>query len=241
MNWYEHVDHYCERGSQAFWAEPVNALSNVSFVVAAWAIWRLLRSHSALPRSIGFMAPLATLIGIGSFLFHTLATRWAQVLDVAPIGLFVLCYLASYLRWFYGLSWRWCLSGVAAFIGGAGIFIVLLGGHVPNRSGTYVPVLLLILGLTAVLRFSREAGRARRWKEMATAALVFAVALLARTIDASVCGTYTLGTHFLWHTFDGLLVYVAALALVRRWRSLTKPAAQNEVRAGTASDRRTSP
>ncbi|MFE6162217.1 ceramidase domain-containing protein [Streptomyces sp. NPDC056486] len=241
MNWYEHVDHYCERGSQAIWAEPVNALSNLSFIVAAWAIWRLLSLHPRSPRSIAFMAPLATLIGVGSFAFHTLATRWAQVLDVAPIGLFVLCYLASYLRWFYGLAWRRCLLGVAAFIGCGAVFIVLVGSYVPNRSGTYVPVLLLIVGLTAVLRSSRDSGRVRHWKEMLTAALVFAAALLSRTVDHQVCGAFSLGTHFLWHTFDGVLIYLASRALVGRWRSVTEPTAREDTRAVAVPDQRVSP
>jgi len=30
------VDHYCERTSSAFDAEPLNALTNAAFLVAAW-------------------------------------------------------------------------------------------------------------------------------------------------------------------------------------------------------------
>ncbi len=35
MDWFQAVDIYCERTSAAFWAEPVNALSNLSFIAAA--------------------------------------------------------------------------------------------------------------------------------------------------------------------------------------------------------------
>ncbi|MFT2588559.1 hypothetical protein ACMWPQ_29155, partial [Escherichia coli] len=35
------VDLYCERLSTAFWAEPVNALSNLAFLLAAYFLWRL--------------------------------------------------------------------------------------------------------------------------------------------------------------------------------------------------------
>jgi hypothetical protein len=43
MNWSEPVNFYCERASAAFWAEPVNALTNAGFLVAALAAfveWR---------------------------------------------------------------------------------------------------------------------------------------------------------------------------------------------------------
>ena len=35
MNWTAPLDFYCERTSAAFWAEPFNAVSNASFLVAA--------------------------------------------------------------------------------------------------------------------------------------------------------------------------------------------------------------
>ncbi|MBT2401571.1 ceramidase domain-containing protein [Streptomyces sp. ISL-100] len=231
MNWHEHVDHYCERVTEAFWAEPANAVSNLSFVVAAWAIWRMARMQGRLPLRVGFMAPLMVLIGIGSFAFHTLATPWAQVLDIVPIGLFVLCYLAAYLREFYRLAWQWCLLGVAAFAGFTAAFIVFAGDYIPNRSGTYVPVLLLMLGLAVTMRASRNEGRAQHWVTFGAATGVFAAALTARTVDHSVCGSFPLGTHFLWHTLDGVLVFLVGRALVLHWQSERETAASSEAEA----------
>ncbi|MFC9848096.1 ceramidase domain-containing protein [Streptomyces sp. NPDC060223] len=230
MNWSEHLDEYCERGSAAFWAEPVNAVSNLAFVMAAFALWRILRPYRQVPAGIGpcrpvpvdiaMLAPFMALIGIGSFAFHTLATRWSQMLDVAPITLFVLFCLGCFLRWFYGLAWRRCVLGVAGFVVFTAVFGVLAGGLIPNRSGMYVPVLLLMTGLAVTLRGSREAGRAAQWRQFAAAAVVFAVALSARTVDEEICGAFPLGTHFLWHTLDGVLVFLVSRALVRRWRYL---------------------
>jgi hypothetical protein len=34
--WSTPVDLYCERTDPSFWAEPINALSNLSFLLAAW-------------------------------------------------------------------------------------------------------------------------------------------------------------------------------------------------------------
>ncbi|MGW3411128.1 ceramidase domain-containing protein [Streptomyces sp. NPDC000888] len=220
MNWNEHLDEYCERGSAAFWAEPVNALTNLAFLVAALAIWRILRPCRSVPASIGLLAPLMALIGIGSFSFHTLATRWSQALDVVPITLFVLFCLGCVLRWFYGLAWRRCVLGVAGFGAFTAVFGVPAGELIPNRSGMYVPVLLLMTGLAVTLRGSADAGRAAHWRQFALAAVVFALALSARTVDQEICGAFPLGTHFLWHTLDGVLVFLVSRALVSRWRQL---------------------
>jgi hypothetical protein len=74
------VDIYCERTSPAFDAEPLNAISNVAFLVAAAAAWRLQNRHPN-PAIDGFVRALCVIIavvGIGSFTFHTIATRWAS-------------------------------------------------------------------------------------------------------------------------------------------------------------------
>ncbi len=52
MDWFQPLDQYCERTAPAFWAEPVNALSNAAFVIAAVALlfaWR--RSPGRRPRA----------------------------------------------------------------------------------------------------------------------------------------------------------------------------------------------
>jgi len=220
MDWNEHVDRYCERTSDAFWAEPFGAASNIAYIVAAVVVWRMLRRHPDVPASVGFMPPLMALIGLGSFAFHTLANRWSFVADVVPIGLFVLCFLASFLHWFHGLAWRRCLLGVVAFICFTAAFAVLVGRHVPNGSGLYVPVLLLIAGVTAALAASRDRELAGYWPAFAVAGAVFAGGLVARTIDQEVCGSVPIGTHFIWHTLTGCLLFLVGRALVRRWRSL---------------------
>ena len=40
MNWSQKVDIYCERTDFAFWSEPLNAVSNAAFVIAALLVWR---------------------------------------------------------------------------------------------------------------------------------------------------------------------------------------------------------
>ena len=96
MAWTDKIFAYCERaGDPAFWAEPFNAISNVAFLIAALAgAVLLVRTPNARARRIEWgLVLLVTIIGIGSFLFHTYATRWASVADTAPIGIFMIGYL----------------------------------------------------------------------------------------------------------------------------------------------------
>ena len=84
--WFNSVDIYCERLDPSFWAEPINAISNLSFIVAGFFIWRLRSPHSAL------MATLMILIGLGSFSFHTFANRLTGLLDVVAIALYLVAF-----------------------------------------------------------------------------------------------------------------------------------------------------
>ena len=47
------IDLYCERTAPGLWEEPINALTNLSFFVAAWFAWRLDSPPSPWPRSCG--------------------------------------------------------------------------------------------------------------------------------------------------------------------------------------------
>ena len=71
------VDLYCERLDAALWAEPVNALSNLAFVLGALVLWRV--PAARVP------AALLALVGVGSFVFHTWATQLAMALDLSLI------------------------------------------------------------------------------------------------------------------------------------------------------------
>lgn len=42
---------------------------------------------------------LAGSIGIGSFLFHTIATRWAELADTVPIWSFAAVFALAAMRW----------------------------------------------------------------------------------------------------------------------------------------------
>ena len=93
MDWGAKIYNYCERGGDpAFWAEPLNAVSNAAFIIAALFATRefFLRPSGQRGLAEAGLILLVYVIGIGNFLFHTYATRWASIADTAPIGLFML-------------------------------------------------------------------------------------------------------------------------------------------------------
>ena len=46
------------------------------------------------------------------------------------------------------------------------------------------------------------------------ASAVFLTSLTMRTIDNAICDYLTIGTHFFWHLFNGLLLYLIIRGLV---------------------------
>ena len=84
------VDFYCERTSASLFAEPLNAVSNLAFIVAGWFAWReFLRDPSRRDDPlITWLIVLMPVVGLGSLTFHTVGTQWASWADVIPILIF---------------------------------------------------------------------------------------------------------------------------------------------------------
>ncbi|MEL7276734.1 MAG: hypothetical protein AAGK98_09685 [Pseudomonadota bacterium] len=74
---FEQVDSYCERTDFTFWSEPLNAITNAAFLIAALVVFLILRREGRMDPGLGLSLAILTAIGIGSFLFHTFATGWA--------------------------------------------------------------------------------------------------------------------------------------------------------------------
>jgi hypothetical protein len=241
MAWTEKIFAYCERaGDPAFWAEPFNAISNVAFLIAALAgAVLLVRMPNARERRIEWgLVLLVTIIGIGSFLFHTYATRWASVADTAPIGIFMIGYLGFAMRRFLGASY-------VALLVALGLFIVALryAGSIPcdpellpitvaagrpcfNGSLGYIPALGALLLMGAVLIVQRHAAGGTVF----LGGVVFALSLTLRTVDFEVCSVTSFlgrsrGTHALWHTLNAVLLFLLLAAAIRHGERAAQPAA----------------
>lgn len=195
MEWTRAVDAYCERLDPSFWAEPVNALTNLAFVLAAFVMWR----RCATVRTGRALSVVLAAIGLGSFLFHSFAQVWAGLADAVPIGLFVLLYLFAVNRDALGLSRRAALGLTALFIPYAAVMVPLFA-QLPalGVGAAYAPVPFLILIYAWILR--DRAPECARGMMLGAFALTLSIGF--RTLDAPLCGVWPHGTHFLWHLLN---------------------------------------
>lgn len=207
--------YYCERSGPGFWAEPLNALSNLAFLVAALLI--VLRTYRLAGPirhqwDLWLLALLAAGVGAGSFLWHTLRTPWSQWADIVPILLFINVFLASFLVRVGGVGALGTAVGLV-FYNTVNVSLQLaLPAGLLNGSVLYAPTWVALV-LIAVWTGRRD-GSAARGLWIATFA--FTLSLVLRTVDRAVCGAFPDGTHFGWHLLNGVVLYAAASALVRR-------------------------
>lgn len=208
------IDLYCERLHTGFWAEPVNAVTNLAFFLAAAGAYMLWKREGKDDRFILLLIGLAVLVGIGSTLFHTFATRWGLFADSIPIGIFVVTFLVFTLRRFLGQSVIATVIWIALFLAVSAILPMLLPRGFMNNSGFYFPVLgaLIVLGILL-----RAKGGGMRWVGGAylCAAALFALSLSFRIVDPSVCMQFPLGTHFLWHCLNGALIFLMLWTVIK--------------------------
>ena len=192
-----YIDGCCERIDPSFWAEPVNAITNAAFLIAAVVMWQ--RSKGVAMARV--LSVVLFAIGVGSFLFHTYAQTWAAIADVAPIAIYVLLYIFLATRDFWNQNAWVATAAIFAFFPYAyvtmPIFEALPIFHV---SAGYGPVPLLILIYAIGLR-NRAPKTARG---LAVGAGIILVSLIFRSIDMPLCEGLPLGTHFMWHILNGI-------------------------------------
>ncbi|AZB64361.1 hypothetical protein EBL87_11600 [Cereibacter sphaeroides] len=199
MDWFAAVDGYCERGGPGLWAEPLNAATNAAFLIAAALLWPRVRG---LARGRALCLALAA-IGLGSGLFHTAANRLTGLLDVLPILVFILLYLHAAARDLLGMGRGAALLATAAFLPYAALTVPLFA-RLPGlgASAGYAPVPVLILGVAAWLA-PRAPATARG---LAGGGALLLLSLAFRTLDGPLCPAFPIGTHFLWHLLNALLL-----------------------------------
>lgn len=240
MSWADQVFNYCERGlDPSFWAEPINAVSNGAFLVAAALAARAFRRDA--PESdlvsgsertaIWLLIVMVAVIGVGSFLFHTFATRWALIADVAPITAFMIAYLAYVLRMLLQLGWMAIAVALVTFLYVGSVASSLTCQGPPDASGAasvepclngslgYAPALVTLFLVGGILvRRGSPSGR-----KLLAAGGVFALSALLRTIDRHACdlvhlGGQPRGTHAFWHLLNALTLYLLLSAAIGRPR-----------------------
>lgn len=205
-----YIDIYCERITQGLWAEPLNAITNLSFFIAAFFVFILARSENALNARSMILIVLLVCIGTGSSLFHTFATKATMLMDVLPILFYQIAFI-----WLYAL-------GVMKLpvIKAAGIFVAFivasaLSDRIPsfvlNGSLSYAPAFLFLCGF-AIWHYKNAAHEKFG---LLLAAGLFLMSLTFRSIDMALCPYWITGTHFMWHILNGVVLYLTARGYIK--------------------------
>lgn len=245
MDWFTPIDIYCERVSAAFWAEPLNAISNLAFILAALWGWVEAKRRDRLDPMTMVLILLAGMIGIGSFLFHTFANAWSSLADVVPIWTFVLLFVLVALRRVAGIRPGRIGIGLAVV---AAIIAVLFafggdgsGSQTNDSVATEVAApatpalsdedphdhageISLLNGseqyLPAVLALLAFTFLTRRNGHqiapwITAATVIFMISLTFRTFDMHLCEIWPIGTHFIWHILNGTMIALLFQGLIR--------------------------
>lgn len=196
MDWMAQFDGYCERTDLTYWSEPINALTNAAFIIVAILMWgRVGRLLGARVLCVVLFA-----IGVGSYLFHTHATGWAALTDVAPIAAYILIYLFLVNRHIMGWPIWMAALGTAGFIPYAiGVTVVLRDVAFFEVSNFYwtVPILLLI--------YAPIVGGATA-RGLVIGAAILSVSISLRSVDETLCEALPFGTHFAWHILNAVML-----------------------------------
>lgn len=221
MDWFAPIDLYCERVGAGLWDEPLNAVSNLAFPIAAvWAWMSALRFNQARP-IVAVLCLLAGGIGLGSFLFHVFANHWSEYADVVPIWSFVGLYVLTAIALVGGAPPAKLIriAVIASVI--TTLAVLATTGEATsgtdqnpdllNGSGQYAPALVALLVFSVISTWRKHP--IRTWAVAATA--VFCLSLGFRTLDLHLCGALPIGTHFMWHILNALMVGVLLQGLVR--------------------------
>lgn len=196
------IDLYCERLTDQFWAEPINAITNIAFVLAGlWGIWRISKSFNVWSLVLSF---LSIMVGIGSFLFHTYANKQTHLLDLIPIFILTLVFV------FYTFSKVLRFSYIKSFLS---LFIflsvmILIEVFVPktilNGSLLYFPALMTLVMVSIKIKTQNQ-ELSQYYQQ---AAMIFLISLTFRTLDNEICEMIAIGTHFMWHLLNGVLLAI---------------------------------
>lgn len=204
----------CERANESFWAEPINAFTNLAFIYASIRIYHYYRDHTDLRGKwvwdIHILTALLFMIGCASLLFHTLPNRYTEIGDVIFIVAFIVIYFNSAVHRVTGCNWFETIICFMAFAGVSHI-IVSQFPHAINDSIGY----LSSMAALSVIAFYLNMKQRPSARHFLNASLVGVISLFFRGVDNAVCDMIPIGTHFMWHLLNALLCYLLMIQLIR--------------------------
>ena len=214
------VDNYCERVAPGPWGEPVNAATNVGFLIAGGLLfWLLRRQPHRAPVSVWLLPVTTVVVGLCSLAFHVFATGFTALLDTLSIAAFILIAATVTVHLTWAVPWRraW-LVAPGFLVLAVGLTAVLSAIGADGALGAYLSALLSLVGFGLAIRFAAPAASRHLSTILLSTALLFAISLTLRTVDEPLCAEVPIGTHFLWHCLNATVLFLVSYTVIQCWR-----------------------
>ena len=209
------IDIYCERVSSDLFAEPINFLSNIAFIIAFYILIRRLKDASfgdkALKNCSTILTYIILFIGLGSFLFHAFGNLWSAFADTFPIMIFILFYLYIAVRFYLKQNNFVAATALIIFLS----LNVFLGYAGIEEISSYLTALfaMLLISVISLMRDEIEISRG-----LFTTSIIFMISLTFRQLDNFACSYMSLGTLWIWHILNAILLYSLVLLFIERFK-----------------------
>jgi hypothetical protein len=212
-----YIDLHCERIQDGWFEEPFNTLSNLTFFVVAYLLYRNHKNQHT-PFLIKFFIAIIIIIGTGSIIFHSSARMWGALSDSIPIAIFAVTYVFAFARHILRAWWMAGFLVVGAYIATYfGVRYMYLGdirGKMPDGYVSMIPSVYFMAGLTLLLYALKNSSALAFLK----ITLIAGLAVFFRTIDPMICEDFLIGSHFLWHMLAAAMIYMMVAELARKYR-----------------------
>ena len=186
---------YCERTNFDAFGEPLNAISNLAFILCGLIlIFRKKMKLSPLPYAVIF-------IGISSFLFHYIPTKIFSALDIFSIILFVIIYNTILTKRILNYSNKYSIISSVLLLLISYLVGILFFQTIIGSSSFYLGLLIYMVFISFLLKKSPNK------KFFLFAIVLFIISIIFRSIDIYLCNFILFGTHFIWHIMNSLVTY----------------------------------
>ena len=205
------------------WAAIMDTTPILIFILSYFAIAMNRFGGFGWGMSIGLLVGfLATLLATSYFLrtgFEAFAPPedgdYSQKLmlvgGVALLALLAWVFVTRQLlasRWAIGLAWGIAYYFAVMLLSEA---MTALAPEFARGARSYMPALFALFGIGLWLRM--RGHPAGLW--LIAVAAIFAISLTARALDRPLCAHFLIGTHWLWHVLNGVVLGTLIVAVIR--------------------------
>jgi len=205
----------CERRApDELFAEPLNVLTSIGFFIAALLSYIHCKRHPEVKGEnkldIYIIIFFVALIGVASVTFHMAPSKYTELFDIISIVTFIHIYFFSFLVRVAKLKIFQMIIVYLAFSGTTHMLVSQFPNAM-NDSIAYLSSIIAIIFMSFYMNSKRWAASTQLY----IASIIGMASLFFRSIDNFVCDQIPTGTHFIWHLFNAILIYLLVKQLVR--------------------------